>query len=152
MDVEYLALAFERITNKYNELNKLPNDFGTGTPLYRSEIHTIEAIGRSNGINITKLAAQLGVTKGSVSQNIDKLIRKGFVYKAISPETANEVVITLTEKGALAYQVHANYHREMYSTLAQYLDQLPPITLEALMNIIGTFEEYLDERKENKNV
>jgi len=51
-------------------------DFGTGVMLYRAEIHTIRAIGDNPGINVTKLAESMGITKVAISQTVNKLVRK----------------------------------------------------------------------------
>ena len=72
---------FIRIVNKFNRFEKVPMDFGVEEMLYPSEIHTIEAIGNNSRINVSQLAELLGITKGAVSQMINKLVRKQFVKK-----------------------------------------------------------------------
>lgn len=146
MRIEELAQRFECIINKYNTLEKRPNDFGTGTMLYRSEIHMIDMIGKNNNINVTNLAARLGITKGAVSQSIDRLKKKGMVIKKLSPETENEVVLSLTEKGSQAYLEHINYHQKLYETLEGYLQDISSHEMKKILQLLQEFELYLDRK------
>ena len=63
-------------------------------------------IGRNNKINVTELAEYLGITKGAVSQMVDKLIKKGMVNKEMVSDTENEVALELTEKGKIVCKGH----------------------------------------------
>ena len=146
MKIEGFAQIFERVINKYNTLEKKPNDFGTGTLLYRSEIHMIDVIGKNNNINITNLATQLGITKGAVSQSIDRLKKKGMVTKNLSPETENEVVLSLTEKGNQAYIEHLRFHQNFYRMLEGYLQDISLPEMQKITQLLQEFEHYLDRK------
>ena len=47
---------FLRVKNKFNALEKIPMDYGTGELLYRSEVNTLVAIGKHKRTNVTELA------------------------------------------------------------------------------------------------
>ena len=45
-----------RLSNKINQTNKKPRDYGSGHILYQSEIHTIEAIHNHENVNASELS------------------------------------------------------------------------------------------------
>jgi DNA-binding MarR family transcriptional regulator len=100
-------------------------NFGTGKLLHTREIHTIQAIGRFPGINITRLAEHMGVTKGAVSQTIGKLVKKGLVRKRQIFGNKKEVVLELTDLGWVGFKNHEKFHMDTLNVARQYYgDQL----------------------------
>jgi len=123
-------------------------DFGTGVILYRAEIHTIRAIGDKPGINVTKLAESMGITKGAVSQTVNKLVRKKLVRKIRAHHNAREVLLELTDLGWTGFHNHEQFHTAMYDAVHEYYgDRLKP-NLETLIkaftdliNVVDRFEQ-----------
>jgi DNA-binding MarR family transcriptional regulator len=125
--------------------------FGTGVLMHTKEIHTIQAIGRHSGINVTKLAEHTGVTKGAVSQTINKLVRKGLVRKKHLPGNAKEVVLELTDLGWTGFHNHEKFHMDTLNMAREYYgDQLESklkrIDL-AVNDIYKMLNEYENRRK-----
>jgi DNA-binding MarR family transcriptional regulator len=137
---------FGRIMNKYSAGEKRNINYGTGSLLFRSEVHTIEAIGDRQNINVTELALVLGVTKGAVSQMIDKLVKKGLVNKTMVAPGVNEVALTLTELGLSVYQKHREYHQQMYAEIAALMGDYSMEQLSFLANVQNIIEDFLDKR------
>lgn len=137
---------FERVMSKYSKAEKVPKNYGTKEILYKSEIHTIEAIGKNNKINVTQLALYLGITKGAVSQMIDKLVKKALVNKKLLSPTENEVSLELTEKGWLAYNGHEDYHKDLYAKIARNMEHLSQENIEAFSEILSELENFLDHQ------
>ena len=99
--------------------------FGTGVLMHAKEIHTVQAIGRHSGINVTKLAEKAGVTKGAVSQTINKLVKKGLVRKTHLPGNDKEVVLELTDNGEIGFKNHEKFHMDTLNMASEYYgDQL----------------------------
>ena len=99
--------------------------FGTGVLMHAKEIHTVQAIGRHSGINVTKLAEKAGVTKGAVSQTINKLVKKGLVRKTHLPGNDKEVVLELTDTGEIGFKNHEKFHMDTLNMAREYYgDQL----------------------------
>ncbi|MCX7708389.1 MAG: MarR family transcriptional regulator [Clostridia bacterium] len=145
--LQNIAQQFSRVINKYNAWEKIPRKYGTEELLYRAEIHTIEAIGLKQRVNVTELAQYLGITKGAVSQMIDKLVKKGFVNKQMIPTGENEVTLELTEKGMQAYQGHSNYHSELYERITSQVDDVMEAQLEGFSGILDMIEQFIDKKK-----
>ncbi|MGF7050066.1 DNA-binding MarR family transcriptional regulator [Paenibacillus sp. DS2015] len=146
MTVEELVEIFDRVVNKYIANDKKPNYYGTDILLHASEVHTIDVIGKHEDVNITQLAKYQGVTKGAVSQMINKLCKKELVNKEASPQTENEVVLNLTLKGRVVYESHLEYHRLFYKRLSIMIEKLPADSIRIFNNMICELEAVLDER------
>lgn len=97
-----------------------PSSFGTGVKLHRAEIHTVQAIGENEGINLTKLSGLMGVTKETVSQKISKLSKKGLVDKKNPDDNAKEIKLRLTEKGWAGFKNHDQMHMQMYDIVNNF--------------------------------
>lgn len=146
LPTEIMIHKFEKVMNKYNKSEKKPRYYGTKDLLYRSEVHTIDAIGKNNKINVTDLAQYLGVTKGAISQMVDKLMKKGMVSKKMLSNTENEVSLQLTEKGILVYKGHEEYHRELYGEISKRLDHLSEKDVESFLDVLNVLENFLDRK------
>jgi DNA-binding MarR family transcriptional regulator len=99
--------------------NKM-QDFGVGNKLCRAEIHTIQAIGNNEGINLTELATLLDVSKPTVSERIKKLIRLKLIKKRLKERNNKEVRLTLTDQGWSAYHSHEKQHKEIFQLFEEH--------------------------------
>ncbi len=142
---EFLAL-FAQLTEHLLSLESGPKTFDTGVPLYRSETHTLQAIGREPGINVTRLAERMRVTKGAVSQTVAKLVKKKLVRKRPSPNSGRELELDLTALGWRGYHAHERFHAEAFAAVREYFgDELPrriDATRCALTDLIGVVEVF----------
>jgi len=150
---EKLLDILDQVLTKAGSIHSAPIDFGTGVPLYKAEIHTIRAIGESPGINVTKLAEHMDVTKGAVSQIINKLVRKKLVTKTHARDNAKEILLELTDLGWTGFHDHEQFHMDMFDTVQEYFgDGLKP-NLEMLIRVMtdlnGILDRYVQRRKDN---
>jgi len=110
----------------HNVMNKLsaehmdPDTFGTDVSLHRAEIHTIQSIGENEGINPTRLASLMGITKGAISQTISKLDKKGLVKKIHNADNSKEINLYLTQKGWVGFKRHDTMHMRMYDIVKNF--------------------------------
>ena len=135
---------FVRVVNKFNRFEKVPMDFGVEERLFPSEIHTIEAIGKNEWINVTQLSEMLGITKGAVSQTVNRLAQKQFVKKVKRPRNEKETFLELTPKGRAAFEGHEKFHREMYLDFLKYADNISHRDLRRFKDIFTKIEHHLD--------
>jgi DNA-binding MarR family transcriptional regulator len=109
-----LGLLIGRLLGRWAAFANRPRQFGSGWRIYPSELYAVEAIGRTPGINVTRLAATLGVTKGAVSQTAGKLVRKGLVRKVGGTQSAREVCLVLTRRGRAAFLGSEKFYQLAY--------------------------------------
>jgi len=135
-----------RIRNKMNVMEDMPRTFGVETPLFLSEIHTIQAIGRTKENNIRTIAEILGVTPSAASQTVTRLKKKGFVKKVRGIKNEKEVSLVLTPAGKIAYDNHEKTHERMYERIARRLGPLNGNERIFLARVFSAFESVYDER------
>lgn len=144
--------TFIRIVNQYKMIDQTPRYFEKADLFLRmAEIQMIVAIGKNEGINVTKLAKFRGITKGAVSQMIKKLIKKGLVIKKISPETENEVTLRLTKKGKDIFEEQKKFNELLNEKIASILSKTPDEVVTHFMDLSlsleSLFKEIIEIRK-----
>jgi len=141
-----LYRSWMRIRNKMDIIENVPRKFGTETQLYLSEIHTIQAIGRTEENNIRTIAEILGVTPSAASQTVSRLMKKGFVQKLRGIKNEKEVSLILTPKGRTAYDNHEMVHEQIYERIAGRIGELTADERALLARVFSAFESVYNER------
>lgn len=141
---EEILTQFLRVVNKINRFDDIPQDYGIDESITPATIHTIEAVGKNEGINVTQLAEKLGVTKGAVSQMVGRLTRRGFLVKRKKADQEKEMVLSLTDKGRLAFNRHEDYHRGLYREFMNTLSDIDEGQVEILKRVLDTLESHID--------
>lgn len=132
-----------RITKKFNELEKKSIDTGTGEKLYPSELHVIDSVANNYGNSVTEISKKFGITKGAVSQVVNRLFDKGFLKKDKKLNT-KEIVLSLTEKGWQAFYIMEEVHKQMEEEFFGYMEGIEEEKLESFIEIMGKIEEFID--------
>lgn len=148
--MEELADLFVRVVNRYNEMEKIPYFTGTDLVLHRSEVHMIDAIGKNQDINITKLSKLQGITKAAVSKMVRNLVKKGLVTKSLSPETENEVVLNITDEGKKVFEIHREYHERLNGEFTGIFSGMSEQTLDDLRSTLTKMGNAFDKTIEVK--
>lgn len=136
---------FHKVMNKMKRIEQKPRYFGTEILLYPSEIHTIEAIGKNAGINVTDLAALQGVTKGAVSQVIRKLVDKEMVVRMKDERSEREVLLLLSPTGKVAYEAHQKFHSRINPHLVELIEQADEEKLAFMVSVFTAIDQFCDE-------
>ncbi len=139
-----LLVSFIRINKKFNRIEGHAIDVGDGVKLYPSEIHVIEAIGNNYADNVTSLSRKFGITKGAVSQVVNKLFDKGFVGKERNKDYGKEIILSLTGKGLTAFNIQDKFHSMMEREFVNYLADFTPDQIDSFLMIMGCIEDYVD--------
>ena len=111
--------------------------------MYGSEIHTVQAIGKSAGINVTQLAERMGVTKGAVSQMVSRLVEKGMVQKARAQDNAKEVCLNLTELGRVGFHNHERFDMSVLDAVREHCGSDLEKKLGTFLSVLTDFEAIL---------
>jgi len=122
----HTSYALLALVAKFGELEQQSRCFGTDVEIHNAEIHMIMAIHGDEGIHVGGLAEKLHITKGSVSELLRKLERKGLVYKKTDPLKLSRLNVFLTEKGTLAHEHHLLYHEQLNQMLDMALRHHSP--------------------------
>lgn len=135
-----VSLALLGIMTRFQEIERQCSKFGTDVDIHLAEIHTIMAIHNNEGIHVGGLAECLGVTKGSVSELLRRLERKGLAYKAKDPLKMTRLNVFLTEKGKVASSHHMGFHAQLDGLVEKAMGSRSP---EEVTSIIDFLDEIL---------
>jgi len=136
-----ISHALLGIVTRFNELERQCCKYGTDVDIHMAEIHTIMAINNHEGIHVGGLAECLGVTKGSVSELLRRLERKGLAYKAKDPLKMTRLNVFLTEKGKVAHNTHLSFHSQLDNLVDEVMQ---PRTPEELTKFVEFLEQFLE--------
>lgn len=115
-----------------------------------TEIHTIEAIGMYEPKSMGEVAQELGITVGTLTTAINKLIKKEYVERKRIEEDRRVVLVELTKKGKLAYRIHEKFHKDMIKATIEGLNEDEEKILVSSLEKLNLFfkEKYHLENKE----
>lgn len=140
--VKSLTISIGQLIMNLKKLEHYPRTFGEAGRLTPSEAHTIDAIGCGDGILMSELAARLVVSKGAVTQIINRLEGKGIVRRVSHPIDSRATIVSLTKTGLLAYQAHDELVQEIYQKFSM---QMTPQEIEIFRGCIEKFCKVLRE-------
>lgn len=101
-----------------SELEKTPRNYGTGEELNPSSIHTLSAISKNPGCNLTQLAQSMDISKPAASKFVSLLRKNGYLIKHTTQNPkAKEFVLSLTEKGRIAVHGHDTFSQKTFGPL-----------------------------------
>lgn len=140
-----ISYAMLHLMIRINEINNKVRTYGTDTPLYEAEIHMIQTIQQSEGISVTDLAEKLEVTKGAVSQILNRLEKKGMIIKSADPKNLSRLSVTLSSKGKTAYDNHFMIHEQFNSCVEAALNGADENEKRIVMSFLQRMESEMDE-------
>lgn len=138
-------IQITKFVNLFNKLERIPFDVGNGDLLFPSEMNTLEAIGKNIGNTVTELCKVFGVTKGAVSQVINKLSSKGYIKKERNESYYKEVELSLTSKGKAVFDRHEVFHQVMDIELEEYLGHLSFESMGEFQKIISLVSKHVEK-------
>jgi len=114
-----------------------------------AEAHCIDKIGSMDYANVTKIAAEMGMTRGAISKISRKLLNKKLIDSYQKPENNKEIYFCLTEQGQKIYNEHKKCHhqamQEKLAILATYNEHEQSIILHFLNDINQKYDKKMSE-------
>lgn len=108
-----------------------------------AELHTIESIGPYEARAMSETAQRLGITTGTLTVAVDRLVKKGYVERNRDTRDRRVVRIRLTRKGKLAYRIHSKFHSLLVQRIMEPLDDSQQ---ELLAQMVKNIEELVAEQ------
>ena len=133
----HICFALLSLVNQFYKLERQCRNFGTDVEIHLAEIQMIMTIHNAQGIHVNGLAQKLGITKGSVSEMLRKLERKGLVRKEKDPLKMTRLNIYLTDKGLLAHQNHICLHRKLDNLVIEVAEEHSPEMLNSFTSLLN---------------
>ena len=104
-----------------------------------NDMHIMEAIGIEKPKNMSSVARLIDVTVGTLTIAINNLVKKGYVMRVRSEEDRRVVLISLSEKGKVAYEHHRQFHQKMVEAVLENLNQEETLVLTNAMKKLSSF-------------
>lgn len=120
MECRITGMFFDLIKSLQEEQKK-PKDYGTGHLLFHAEVNFLDTISRNPSANVSEISAALGITKGAVTQLVNRLTEKGLVESYHSPNNKKTKYLRLTSLGEKAQQGHLEFHKKANDQMRNYL-------------------------------
>lgn len=146
-----MMMQFIRVNKKFQQFEKMPIEIGTGQKLYPSEIHILDAVGNGLGNNVTVLSQKFGITKGAVSQVVNKLYEKKLIGKERIQGSGKEVRLSLTKEGLRAFKIQDDFHRGIENEFFNYFETLEQEKMDSFIEIMDKIDYFMDNFLNNEN-
>ena len=108
-----------------------------------TEFHIIESIGPDGGKTMSEAAFLSGVTIGTLTTSINRLIKKGAVQRKRDDNDRRVVLVSLTDLGRRAYEHHEKFHQEMTDSIMQ---ELQPDQDDVLIQSLLAIQEFFSQK------
>ena len=116
---------------------------GYFSDLSLAEMHTLDAIGPYDSKTMTETAQILGITVGTLTVSVDRLVRKGYVIRKKDESDRRVVRISLTRDGKLASRMHGKFHKVLARHILEPYDDKEQ---DMLLKLVADVDDYLNEQ------
>lgn len=125
-DIQQLNHA---IIEFYDKLSSWEHSVVKGKGLTLAQTHTIEVIGAHGPMRMKELADKLGITMGTLTVQVDKLVKIKVMERRPHESDRRSILVDLTELGSQLYQEHDQLHLELSKDITSKLKDSELTTL-----------------------
>lgn len=120
-----------------------------GVEISINDVHILESIEKASSNTMSHLARRMMVTSGTLTINISRLEKKGYVKRYRDDEDRRIVRVRNTDKALEVLKVHDDFHKQMIDKAIGDLGLDENEVLNAtLENILEYFsDQYSDQKK-----
>lgn len=102
-----------------------------------AQLHTLEVLGNHGAMNMKTLAHQLGITTGTLTVQVEKLVKLGLLTRQYSEHDRRSITVALTDTGRAIHEHHNALHLSLTEDLTKDLSQDERDTLIRLLNKVN---------------
>lgn len=111
-------------------------------PLPHVQMHTLLAVQKNNGLNMTELSERMFMTRQQMTKIIDGLVERELVERKSNPDNRRLVLIVMSEKGE---QFLETMFRHRAENMARLLAAVDDEDVERLGNAAQTLNDVLSK-------
>ena len=138
----------QRVVNKILFLKRKSLFRFRGVEFFPSEVHLMLVIKEKIATNATRMAEELGVTKGAVSQGLTRLEKKGVLIKTKDPSNKNELTLTFTPFGTEVLMRYSKGAANLFDGPKEVLGQFSDAERGAIQRFLVEVENAFDRMPE----
>lgn len=153
------------IVRLLEEERKKPKDYGNGILLYHGEMQFLEILVRYPSENVSRLSERLGITKGAITQMVEKLKQKELILTVTRNDNKKEKYFSLTDKGLAVIEQHRYLHKQSNENICQFISTLDDKEANAVFRFLehikqavpfcefqcSCIDDYENNKEENNN-
>ncbi|MGL1042835.1 MarR family winged helix-turn-helix transcriptional regulator [Vibrio vulnificus] len=113
----------QTLTEFYDKMSSWEQSVVKETGYSLAQIHTIEVLGCHGALRMKELAEKLGITTGTLTVQIEKLVKAELIERCALPEDRRAIVVKLTEAGQVIHRQHNQLHLDLVRKLTRHIDE-----------------------------
>ncbi|MGI9832526.1 MarR family winged helix-turn-helix transcriptional regulator [Vibrio vulnificus] len=113
----------QTLTEFYDKMSSWEQSVVKETGYSLAQIHTIEVLGCHGALRMKELAEKLGITTGTLTVQIEKLVKAELIERCALPEDRRAIVVKLTEAGQVIHRQHNQLHLDLVCELTRHIDE-----------------------------
>ncbi|ENR2169558.1 MarR family transcriptional regulator [Vibrio vulnificus] len=113
----------QTLTEFYDKMSAWEQSVVKETGYSLAQIHTIEVLGCHGALRMKELAEKLGITTGTLTVQIEKLVKAELIERCALPEDRRAIVVKLTEAGQVIHRQHNQLHLDLVRELTRHIDE-----------------------------
>lgn len=114
-NLEHLS---QLITEFYDKMSSWEQSVVKDTGYSLAQVHTIEVLGVHGALRMKELSEKLGITTGTLTVQIEKLVKAELVKRCEHPTDRRAIVVDLTPAGQEIHTQHNQLHLDLVNELA----------------------------------
>ncbi|NLS12137.1 MarR family transcriptional regulator [Vibrio sp. SM6] len=120
--MQHLEILNQLLTEFYDKMSSWELSVVKETGYSLAQVHTIEVLGCHGPMRMKELADKLGITTGTLTVQVDKLVSANLVERLPHPEDRRSIVVDLTEQGQKIHRHHNQLHLELVKDLTRNIE------------------------------
>ena len=105
------------LTEFYDKMSSWEQSVVKETGYTLAQVHTIEVLGVHGQMRMKELADKLGITTGTLTVQVDKLVIAGLIERLPHIVDRRAIVVALTDKGQQIHLRHNQLHLDLVKDL-----------------------------------
>jgi DNA-binding MarR family transcriptional regulator len=129
-NLEHLS---QLITEFYDKMSSWEQSVVKDTGYSLAQVHTIEVLGVHGALRMKELSEKLGITTGTLTVQIEKLVKAELVKRCEHPTDRRAIVVDLTPAGQAIHTQHNQLHLELVNDLTSGISSEETLVLTACL-------------------
>lgn len=127
-----------------------------GVPLTMYEVHLLENVSKIKNNTVGNIADAMLVTKGTLSVNASRLIKKGYLTKYVDKDDRRVVRVEITDKAREVLKIHDEFHENLIDRALEDLNlsdnEILNKSFESILNYFKTEYKKMTQKNDEPKV
>ncbi|WED29813.1 MarR family transcriptional regulator [Vibrio sp. DW001] len=110
------------LTEFYDKMSSWEQSVVKETGYTLAQVHTVEVLGNHGALRMKELAEKLGITTGTLTVQVDKLVTANLIDRCPHPEDRRSIVVCLTDEGNQLHEQHNQLHLNLVRELTRNIN------------------------------